>query len=137
VVWAYAADGSLSAWSGVSANVRYFINSPVYVGAPALVSPANGEALAGGSAAFDWDPVEGAVDYRLIVSTSYRILDTAKYKINVSVGSGDITEYEDTGYPASGTQYYWWVWAYNADGNLSAWSEVSLNGGTSALQART
>jgi len=48
------------------------------------------------------------VDYRLIVSTGYQILETAKYKINVTVGSGDITGYEDTGYPAVGGAYYWW-----------------------------
>jgi len=67
------------------------------------------------------------VDYRLIVSTGYKILETAKYKINVSVGSGDITSYEDTGYPADGRLYFWWVWAYAADGSLSVWSEVSAN----------
>ena len=27
-----------------------------------------------------------------------------------------------------GTKYYWWVWAYHADGTQSLWSEVSANG---------
>jgi hypothetical protein len=65
------------------------------------------------------------------VSTSTNILDTTKYKCNVDLvdlGSGLPTSYADSGYPANGTKYYWWVWAYNADGSSSAWAQVSANG---------
>jgi hypothetical protein len=45
----------------------------------------------------------------------------------VNMGSGSITSYMDTGYPANGTKYYWWVWAYAADGSPSMWAQVSAN----------
>jgi len=44
------------------------------------------------------------------------------------VNAGNVTTYVDTGYPANGTVYYWWVWAYAADGSSSLWSGVSANG---------
>jgi len=59
------------------------------------------------------------------------IMDTTKYKVNidlVDLGSGLPTSYVATGFPANGTRYYWWVWAYAADGSASVWSEVSANG---------
>ncbi|MBN2099794.1 MAG: hypothetical protein JW753_09380, partial [Dehalococcoidia bacterium] len=124
-VWAYDAGGGSSLWSQVSANRRTFTNVPI--AAPVLVSPANGASVSGSSVTFDWDPVDGAVDYKLLVSTSTNILDTASYKLNLNTGSGDITSYIDTGYPADGTVYYWWVWAYDAYGNASLWSQVSAN----------
>ncbi|MBN2099256.1 MAG: hypothetical protein JW753_06630, partial [Dehalococcoidia bacterium] len=125
-VWAYAADGSYSDWSEVSANGRWFTNPPIQIGAPALISPGLGEAVSGGSIAFQWNAVEGAVDYLLVVSKSTRPLDTKTQKSAIRVGN--VTGYTDTGYPANGTKYYWWVWAYNPSGVQSAWSEVSANG---------
>jgi hypothetical protein len=99
--------------------------------APTLVSPANGATVIGTSVTFEWGSVTGAVKYKLLVSTSTNILDTTKYKRNidlVDVGIGLPTTYIDTGYPANGTKYYWWVWAYAADGTSSLWAEVSANG---------
>jgi hypothetical protein len=132
-VWAYAADGSSSAWAQVSANGRNFTNiaGTSYIAAPGLVSPANGASVSGTSVSFEWGSVVGAVKYKLLVSTSTNIMDTTKYKRNVDlvdVGSGLPTTYIDTGYPANGTKYYWWVWAYAADGSYSAWTQVSANG---------
>jgi hypothetical protein len=80
----------------------------------------------GKSVTFEWSPVAGAVDYKLVVSTSAKILKKSEHKLNVNVGSGDITTYVDAECPA-GYKYYWWVWAYNADGSYSMWSEVSAN----------
>ena len=77
---------------------------------------------------FEWSAVADAVSYRLMVSTSTNVVDTTKYKANTYTASGAITSYDDTGYPANGTKYYWWVWAYHADGSQSLWSEVSANG---------
>jgi len=125
-VWAYAADGIPSIWAQVSANRRDFTNIGSYVGAPALVSPKDSSEVTGTSVAFEWSPVAGAVDYKLVVSTSADVLKTSEYKLNVNVGSGDITTYVDTGCPA-GYKYYWWVWAYNSDGSYSLWSEISAN----------
>jgi hypothetical protein len=93
--------------------------------APTLVSPANGASVPGTSVNFEWGSVTGAVSYRIIVSTSTNILDTTKYKCNVALTE---TFYDGTGYPANGTKYIWWVWAYAADGSQSAWVEVSANG---------
>jgi hypothetical protein len=94
--------------------------------APTLVSPANGTTVTGTSVTFEWTTAPEAVDYRLAVSRSTNPLDTTTRKISILVGN--MTTYTDTGYPANGTKYYWWVWAYNADGAQSAWSEVSANG---------
>jgi PKD repeat protein len=127
-VWAYAADGSYSLWSQVSANERNFTNVGSYIAAPTLASPANGASVSGTSVTFEWGSVSGAVKYKLLVSTSTDILDTTKYKCNVDVIGEATTTYVDTGYPANGTKYYWWVWAYNADGTSSLWAQVSANG---------
>ena len=59
------------------------------------------------------------------MSTSSNVVDTTKYKCNVPLTD---TFYDGTGYPANGTKYYWWVWAYAADGSQSAWAQVSANG---------
>jgi hypothetical protein len=126
-VWAYAADGTYSLWAQVSANGRNFTSMPI-VGAPTLVSPDNGAQALGTSVTFQWSPLTNAVNYRLLVSTSTNILETNKYKRNVMTGSGDNTTYVDTGYTAQGTKYYWWVWAYAADGTYSLWAQVSVNG---------
>jgi hypothetical protein len=75
---------------------------------------------------FEWSTASGAVDYLLIVSTSTNPFDATKRKSLTRVG--DVTSYTDTGYPANGTKYYWWVLAYNADGGYSVWSEVIANG---------
>ena len=96
--------------------------------APTLVSPANGATGIGTSVNFEWGSVTGAVKYKLLVSTSTNILDTTKYKRNVDLDGEATTTYVDTGYPDKSTKYYWWVWAYAADGSYSAWAEVSANG---------
>jgi hypothetical protein len=125
-VWAYAADGTLSTFPTVLANGRNFIS--ISVEAPRLLSPANSASASGTSVTFQWSAVSGAVNYKLVVSTSSNVMDTTKYKCNLMVGSGDITTYMDTGYTGSGTKYYWWVWAYAADGSVSLWAQVSANG---------
>jgi PKD repeat protein len=125
-VWAYAADGSYSRWSEVTANGRWFTSAPSYIAAPALVSPAIGASVPGASVSFQWDAVAGAVDYKLLVRTKPSMLDTSGYKLNMNVGNA--TNCVDTGYPANGTKYYWCVWAYAADGSYSRWSEVTANG---------
>jgi hypothetical protein len=127
-VWAYDAGGSLSLWSQVSANGRWFTSVGTYIAAPTLGSPANGVAVTGTSVSFAWSAVADAVKYRIIVSTSSNIMETAKYKRDFYTASGAITTDNDTGYPANGTKYYWWVWAYTADGSASLWAEVSPNG---------
>jgi hypothetical protein len=123
-VWAINADGGQSLWSEVSANGRWITNTSTYIAAPALLSPV-GVAVPGTSVTFEWSPVAGAANYRLMVSTSTNPMDTTKRKISVLVGN--VTTYVDTGYPANGTTYYWWVWAYVDDGSQSVWAEVSAN----------
>ena len=88
----------------------------------------NAASVSGTSVPFEWGAVAGAVKYKLLVSTSTNILDTTKYKRNIDLVGETTTTYVDTGYPANGTKYYWWVWAYAADGSSSAWAQVSANG---------
>ena len=96
--------------------------------APTLVSPANDATVTGTSVTFEWGSVVEAAKYRLLVSTSTNTLDTTKYKCNVDLVDEATTTYVDPGYPANGTKYYWWVWAYAADGSASAWTQVSALG---------
>jgi serine-aspartate repeat-containing protein C/D/E len=94
--------------------------------APTLLSPANGESVAGTTVRFEWSAVSGAVDYLLLASTGSNPFDASKRKLSLRVGN--VTNYVDTGYLGNGTKYYWWVSAYYADGAHSEWSEVIANG---------
>jgi len=124
-VWAYDADGYTSTQSLVVANRGYFYDiSPC--GTPTLVSPAKGAKVAGTSVTFQWNAVDGAQSYKLLVSTRSSLSSTYSYKLNKNVGN--VTTYVDTGYPMNGKTYYWWVWAYDADGNPSTLSQVVKNG---------
>jgi hypothetical protein len=67
------------------------------------------------------------VKYLLLSSTSTNVLDTSKVKTNVTIASGNVTSYVATGYPGDLTKYYWWVWAYAADGTQSLWPQASAN----------
>jgi len=122
---AQAADGSWSAYSDVAADGFSFVNAPA-VDAPALVSPADGATVPGTSVTYQWNAVDGAVNYRLIVSTNSQLWNPSVRKTVVDVGNA--TSYVDTAYPANGTTYYWWVFAQAADGSWSSYAEVEANG---------
>ena len=124
-VFAQAADGSWSAYSDVAADGFSFVNAPA-VDAPALVSPADGATVPGTSVTYQWNAVDGAVNYRLIVSTNSQLWNPSVRKTVVDVGN--VTSYVDTAYPANGTTYYWWVFAQAADGSWSSYAEVEANG---------
>jgi hypothetical protein len=121
---AYAADGSYSPIEEVQANVRWFTSEPS-IGAPTLISPIGGAQVLGTSTTFQWTALAGAVDYRLVVSTSIDIMKSP-YKFNAQVGN--VTTYTDTGYAADGRSYFWWVFAYATDGSYSLLSAVKVNG---------
>ena len=89
-----------------------------------LVSPEKRDEVAGSSVTFQWDAVPGAVNYRLVVSTIAVVSYTGR-KLDKKVGN--VTSYVDTGYPMNGKKYYWWVLAYDKDGNPSTLSQVAEN----------
>jgi hypothetical protein len=93
--------------------------------APTLLSPANGAYAAGTSITYRWNASAWATSYKLTVSTSSNPLDTSKYKTNTVLGN--VTQYTDTGYPNTGTKYYWWVNACNSSG-CAPQAEVNANG---------
>jgi len=68
------------------------------------------------------------VKYKLLVSTSTNILDTTKYKRKIDLVGETTTTYVDTGYPANGTKYDWWVWPMLLMAVSSPWAQVSANG---------
>ncbi|MBM4444527.1 MAG: right-handed parallel beta-helix repeat-containing protein [Chloroflexi bacterium] len=110
-------------WFGTVPPVVSPNSTPI---APALLSPAGRTAVIDTSVAFEWAPVPGAVDYRLIVSTSPDIMEEASHKFNERVGG--VTSYTDSGYDGDGTKYHWWVLAYDADGRSSLLPHVQANG---------
>jgi hypothetical protein len=62
----------------------------------------------------------------LIVSTSPDTSDEAGHKFKERLGN--VTAYTDAGYGGDGTKYWWWVFAYAADGRGSLLSQVEANG---------
>jgi hypothetical protein len=104
--------GNEAGW-GPPSSTWSFINA-----GPTLISPEDGEAVPGTSVTFKWEASEGATKYLLEVNTDPDwSKETSKFYGNM----GDITEYEDTGYPNDGTIYYWRVRA----GNEAGWSSRS------------
>jgi hypothetical protein len=125
-VIAYAGDTVHSDYNQVIANGFSFTNSAEYtLGTPTLTLPAFGASVAGNSVRFEWTPVDGAVNYKLIVNRTNNLYFAGR-KTEVMVGN--VTYYVDTGYPAMGYLYYWWVVAYDATGVHSPYNQVIANG---------
>jgi hypothetical protein len=99
---------SSMSYSGLQVTI---VDSGQPVAAPTLISPADGATVTGTSVTFYWSAVTEATDYKLIVNTTNNLY-TAGRKTSLRVGN--TTTYVDTGYPATGTKYYWWVIAYDA-----------------------
>ncbi len=122
-------SGNAAGWcdkSEVLANKRIFTNGQASSppSAPTLIKPDNGAIVYGTSVAFQWEPVNGATSYQLLVSTVNNPdpVESLKFSGNV----GDVSTYTDTGYFKDGTTYYWWVNAINTAG-ISPWPEVIAN----------
>ena len=81
-----------------------------------MSSPANGATASGPSITYQWNASAGATKYWLIVSTNPDWTVSAARRFNSDLG--DVTQYNDSGYPDDGTTFYWWVWA----GNTAGWS---------------
>jgi hypothetical protein len=128
IAYHYRVKSKDASGNEASSDDRTFTTVAGPPAAPTLVSPANGASVPAKTVSFDWDSVLGAVKYKLVVSISTNILATNNYKFNVYLVGEATTTYVDTGYRANGEKYYWWVWAYAADGSCSVWSEVSANG---------
>jgi hypothetical protein len=84
---------------------------------PTLISPTDGETVIGGSYSFEWDPIKGASEYLIQVSTDSNFVSTV---INETVTT---EPYTPTTPLTTGT-YCWRVRAEDSYGNQSAWSEV-------------
>jgi len=105
-----------SSWSFISAT-------------PTLSSPEDGASASGASVTFEWEASDEVDEYLLEVATDPKLLgvsfdpewdeDTGKFHGDV----GNVTEYEDTGYPNDGTTFYWRVWA-SKDGTWKFRSEI-------------
>jgi parallel beta-helix repeat protein len=120
--WVWA--GNATSWSpesAVAANGRYFMNGipTTITTAPTLRTPANGAIVSGSSVNFTWDAEFGATKYWLVVSTNSNKDIVAARKFSGDIGN--VTSYDDGGYPDLGIRYYWWVWA----GNATSWSPES------------
>jgi len=122
-------SGNEAGWcdkSEVLTNARIFTNrqASYLVPAPTLIKPDNGATVYGTSVTFQWEPVDGATGYLLMVSNTNK---TAGPYRTFKRLAGDVNTYTDTGYFKDGTTYYWWVYASTAAGQ-SPWSEVNANG---------
>lgn len=83
---------------------------------PTLLSPTNGAQLAAIQPTFQWTPVQGALDYRLEVST-----DPSFGSLLTNVVTGSTGYVSTTTYPAQST-LYWRVQANDGDGTSLTWS---------------
>ena len=121
-VWA-SIDGEWKFRSEIWTFINTSVEKP---SAPTLTSPKESEEediatpqISGTSVTFIWEASERADNYQLEVNSSSSWgKGTRKFLGSV----GDVTEYEDTGYPNDSTTYYWRVRAGNATG-WSSWSE--------------
>ncbi|MCK8604329.1 CAP domain-containing protein [Desulfoferrobacter suflitae] len=105
-------------WSGT----RSFINgsSTSVPGAPSLSSPANGATVSTTSITFSWTtPTGSPTQYQLQVSTSSSFSSTLYDSSTITVTSWTLS-----GFPNTGTTYYWRVRAYNSSG-WGPWSGTS------------
>ena len=84
---------------------------------PSLTTPTNGETLTIGSPTFEWNPVTGASEYVILVSTERNFSST---EINETVTTASYTSNTTL---SNGT-YYWKVKAKDNEGSESVWSEV-------------
>ena len=115
--------GNDAGWISRSETWSFTNSSVAKPSAPTLSSPKETDGvtaqISGTSVTFTWGASTGANNYWLEVNTSSSWGEgTRKFLGNV----GDVTQYEDTGYPDNGTTYYWRVRACNASG-CSSWSE--------------
>ena len=110
-------------------EIRYPEAPPPPPVAPTLVSPADDATVSGDTVTFQWEPVDGATSYALIVNTVNNpfSMQTVKLFRAGAYSLGDVNTYLDKGYFKDGTTYYWWVWAQDAAGQ-SSWPEVSAKG---------
>jgi hypothetical protein len=83
---------------------------------PQPISPTGGIPLAAIQPAFQWTPVQGALNYRLQVST-----DPAFGSLLTNVVTGSTAYVSTTTYPAQST-LYWRVQANDAEGTALTWS---------------
>ena len=82
-----------------------------------LITPIDGESVASGGFSFKWNPITGASEYQIQVSTDSNFTSTV---IDETVTT---THYTPTTTLSTGT-YYWRVRAEDSYDNESAWSEV-------------
>ncbi len=89
-------------------------------GAPSLSSPANGATVSTTSITFSWTtPTGSPTQYQLQVSTSSSFSSTLYDSSTITVTSWTLS-----GFPNTGTTYYWRVRAYNSSG-WGPWSGTS------------
>ncbi len=85
------------------------------VPAPALVSPAHGATVSGGSATFQWNAVAFATMYRLEVNSDPNWGNATRlYRGQVDGTRRTVTGLVNS--PSQATTYYWRVWAGNSAG---------------------
>ncbi|HSW92696.1 MAG TPA: Ig-like domain-containing protein [Patescibacteria group bacterium] len=95
-----------------------FAVDSISLGAPTLLSPANGAAVGGASVTNQWSAVTGAVKYEYQSFNSANTNTTPRFDATYSVTSKTATNV------AEGTVFYWRVRAINADNTPGAWSEL-------------
>ena len=84
---------------------------------PSLTTPTDGETLTIGNPTFEWNPVNGASEYVILVSTESTFSST---EVNETVTTASYTSNTTL---SNGT-YYWKVRAKDNEGVGSLWSEV-------------
>jgi len=116
-VWSGDGNGNFCNLVEVGNNGPGTFTSYGAIDVPARLSPANNAWVYGTSITLEWEAVEGANTYYLLVKTDdifsgsgpntiYYTADT--YGI---AGEGNVTSKKVEGLPADGSTLYWWVWS--------------------------
>jgi hypothetical protein len=113
-------------------------NNNPSLSAPVLISPSNGEIIAGESVVFQWKAIPGAQNYQLEVNSNPNWGQNGRHFHGMV---GNTTQYRDTCYADDGTKFYWRVWAIidqtcSSDRNVITESHSFING-TNNLQDTT
>ncbi len=111
-VWSGDDEGNFCDLVQVANNGPGSLTSYGAIDVPARLSPADVAWVAGPTATFQWEAVEGANNYWLLVKTDSIFSAGGPHEVYYDVGGeGDVTSKTLNTLPGDGSTLYWWVWS--------------------------
>jgi hypothetical protein len=111
-VWSGDDEGNLCDVVQVASNGPGSLTSYGAIEVPDRTSPPDITWVYGSSVTLEWEAVEGANNYWLLVKTDSIYSAGGPHEIYYDVaGEGNVTSKNVEGLPADGATVYWWVWS--------------------------